>query len=143
MNIALPKIHKPNVLETPFVDIPQNLMQNTHIHLALPKFEQRKKYELSDIFKKAGMIELFADNANLSLISKRRDIKVSKIIHEVVVKVDKDGTEAAAVTAVVMTKAMAMRIEKPPIEVIVDHTFYYSIIYIPEQLPLFTGIFNG
>lgn len=123
----------------------------TNVKLSLPKFEHRNRIDLAKIFKKMGIIDLFSNNANLEMISKNSELAVDKIIHEAIVKVDEKGTEAAAATALVM-KSMAMMPPKNLIEMNVNKTFYYSIIWRggiksreghPQNYILFSGIFDG
>ena len=48
------------------------------------------------------MKDAFTGNADFSIMKKEKDIYISRIIHKTYIKVDEKGTEAAAVTAVVM-----------------------------------------
>src|SRR5205807_1938144 len=99
------------------IDNPDQLinlkMERKHVEFSLPKFEHRKRVDLVSTMRKMGIREVFTRQANLKMISDPRDpreqLNVSKIIHEAVVKVDEEGTEAAAATAILMVKEMAMR----------------------------------
>ena len=117
------------------------------IQLSLPQFEHRHRLDLVNIFKQLGIQQLFTQNANLQFIASKENLLVSKILHEAVVKVDEEGIEAAAATAVVATRTMASR-PHPPKKVIimnVNHQFYYSIIrrYNNQHYILFNGICDG
>jgi serine protease inhibitor len=147
--VALPRATQPNESIKALSDLIKNVKslfnlsyKSANVNLVLPKFEHRQRYNLVDAFQQMGVIDLFSNGADLSLISKNAHLSVSKIIHEAVVKIDEEGTEAAAATAMVMTQMAAM----PPknlIDFIANHTFYYAIVHLPYQIILFNGIFNG
>ena len=72
------------------------------------------------------MKEAFTNKADFSIMKKEKDIYVSRIIHKTYIKVDEKGTEAAAVTAVVMRSKCILPPE--PIQVMkVDHPFLFII----------------
>ena len=68
----------------------------------MPKFEINFSAELKSIFQSLGMKEAFTNNADFSSMKKEKDISISRIIHKTFIKFDEKGTEAAAVTAIVM-----------------------------------------
>ena len=72
------------------------------------------------------MNDAFNNSADFSVMKKEKDIKISSIIHKTFIKVDEQGTEAAAVTAVVMKCFMALPPEPIPV-MKVDHPFLFII----------------
>ncbi|XP_059139180.1 leukocyte elastase inhibitor A-like [Physella acuta] len=62
--------------------------------------------------------------ANFSGISGLNDLFLSAVVHKAFVKVNEEGTEAAAATAAVM---MMRSMPMPPHEVTVDHPFLFVI----------------
>ena len=74
------------------------------INLILPKFEIKFEDELKPNLISLGMNDAFTDKANFSGMSKSQRLYIGKVIHKTFIKVDEEGTEAAAVTAVVMRK---------------------------------------
>ena len=132
--IILPKNGKENDINNYINDLTlekySNIIQKLSKHkvsLRLPKFEINFGDELKPYFNKLGMIQAFTNSADFSGMSKANDLKIGKIIHKTFIKVDEEGTEAAAVTAVVMkAKAMMPRPEKI-IDMIVDHPFLFII----------------
>ena len=99
-------------------------LKNDKIVLSLPKFEIRYEGEIKSILMAMGMNQAFA-NADFSVMKKEKDISISRIIHKTFIKVDEQGTEAAAVTAVVMKRMMVK--SAPPIIMNVNHPFLFII----------------
>ena len=101
---------------------------NKNVIFSLPKFEIQFKAELKNIFISLGMIEPFSENADFSIMRKEKDIKISRIIHKTFIKIDEGGTEAAAVTAVIMRKKLACVINQKPDPIMnVDRPFLFII----------------
>ena len=65
------------------------------------------------------------------------DLAVSDVLQKVYVKVYEEGTEAAAATAVVMTRAAFGPISE--LEVRFDRPFFYAVVHEPSGLALFAG----
>lgn len=70
----------------------------------LPKFEFETDYELSSILSDLGMSSAFGSGADFSGMTGNRDLFISSVLHKAFIKVDEEGTEAAAATAVVMER---------------------------------------
>ena len=101
-------------------------LTNKKVKLSLPKFVFDFSTELSQKFKSLGMKDAFTGNADFSIMKKEKDIYISRIIHKTYIKVDEKGTEAAAVTAVVMRCMAAFPPEPIPV-MKVDHPFLFVI----------------
>jgi serpin B len=71
--------------------------------VALPKFEVGTSFELSTTLAKLGMKTPFSDAADFSGMSKLAT-HISSVVHKAWAKVDENGTEAAAATAVMMAE---------------------------------------
>jgi serpin B len=150
MFIALPRVGKSGTTTTTtsqcIVDVPnRDAFTGKKVALTLPKFEQRARYELNAVWKALGLDVLFTDESDMNGVLRGVPLKISKVIHEVVVRVDEEGTEAAAVTAVVMEKTMMARPVKEEI-VVFDavRPFYYAIVDGDhDDTLLFTGLYNG
>jgi serpin B len=63
------------------------------------------------------------------------------VFHQTWLKLDENGTEAAAATAVAMRAGASARQEPPPppIEVRVDRPFVFAIQHVPSGTCLFLG----
>ena len=69
----------------------------------LPKFEFEYYNKLNDELQALGMVDAFSSGAaNLKGINETMQIFISDVIHKSYIKADERGTEAAAVTAVVI-----------------------------------------
>ena len=75
----------------------------TTIDVFLPKFTLEYKASLGNILQSLGMEKAFiAQEADFSRISDVPDLHISQVIHKTFVEVSEEGTEAAAVTAVII-----------------------------------------
>lgn len=116
-------------------------MRSTKVQLSLPKFTQRTNIGLVAEFQKHGVKTLFhPKNADLSGIGSK--LYISDIIHEAVVIVDEEGTEAAATTAVFMELECCHE-PTPPVVFRCDKSFMYYIRHVPSNTLLFLGDYHG
>ncbi|GAU88342.1 hypothetical protein RvY_01056 [Ramazzottius varieornatus] len=116
----------------------KHLYQNTanrKVHLRLPRFKLEQSYDLVDVLQKMGIQTLFA-SADLSGIADG-GLSVSGAVHKAFVEVNEKGTEAAAATAIMMTRMMV--IEREPVEFRADHPFLFAIRHEPTRLITFMG----
>ena len=104
--------------------------------LALPKFEESTKIEdLNNILKSMGLITAYTKDANFENIG---DFYISEVFHQAKIRVDEEGTEAAAVSEIIMDKAAAPSF-KERIEFVIDKPFVYVIRDTKTGVILFTG----
>ena len=95
------------------------------VRLALPKFEFRFKASVADLLAEMGMPTAFVpDLADFSGMTLAENLFIADVIHEAFIKVDEEGTEAAAATAVVMEATAA---PADPIRLTVDRPFLFSL----------------
>lgn len=97
-------------------------MRNTTIALYLPKFELEKKNDLKSHLIDLGLHKMFGA-ADLSGVTGSTELVVSDVVQRAVVKVDEEGTEAAAVTGV--TEITRTGFEPPAVNI--DHPFLFFI----------------
>jgi serine protease inhibitor len=117
-----------------------NLKSTEVDEIYLPKFEFDYGKELSEDFKELGMVSAFsAEGADFSKMTGDRDLYISKVIHKAFVKVDEEGTEAAAATVVTMNVASALENPTPRIIFRADHPFIFMIRENSTGAILFMG----
>ena len=77
-----------------------NKLSFQRVHLELPKFKFEYLVELKETLQNLGMSTAFTDNADFNELSQKEDLKIDSVIQKSLIKVDEEGTEAAAVTMV-------------------------------------------
>jgi serpin B len=92
----------------------------TQVRLRLPKVEVSQQVELTPPLRQLGVRTVFTDDADLSGIS-TSPLAVQAVLHESVLKLDEQGLEGAAATAVTM-RLLSMPVGAP-VEVDVDRPF--------------------
>lgn len=90
------------------------------VHLLLPKIDVGMQSELTPPLNKLGVRTVFSRDADLHGISEQ-DLAVQAVLHESVLKLDEQGLEGAAATAVMM-RLMSLP-TGDPVEVTVDRPF--------------------
>lgn len=119
-------------------------LQDTRIDLSFPKFETSYQDSLVDELKKLGMRDPFDSNmADFSLMTENRDkdLVIGEILHKTFIRVDEKGSEAAAVTSIMM-KATSMPVQEE-LHLSFDRPFFYAIIDREAKIPLFMGIMEN
>ena len=96
------------------------------ILLYMPKFKTEYSKELSEIIRKMGINAAF--KGGFGKMFDIGDMYISKVLHKTYIDVDEDGTEAAAVTAILMKATGAFLEPAPePITVKFNKPFTYVI----------------
>jgi serpin B len=103
-------------------------------HFGFPRFAIDTKFSLGDTLKElgypvGGVYTEMADGSN----------EVQSIIHQAFVKVDEDGTEAAAATAVLMTRSRPA----DPKALVFDRPFVFAVVSDKPDAVLFAGVYSG
>jgi serine protease inhibitor len=140
MTIVLPKSGGLSSIDSSLT--PDNLAAwsaaatSTDVELSLPKFTMQTSVDLAQVLPEMGMTDAFNSSADFSGISP--GLVISQAVHKAYVKVDEQGTEAAAATGITGIAA----IEEPPPNVTVfdaNHPFYVSINDVKTGATLFSG----
>lgn len=95
--------------------------------LTLPRFKMTQQFRLADTLRNMGMVQAFDARADFTGMTEKRELFLSAVIHKAFVDVNEEGTEAAAATAVIATRAMATMRPVPPIVFRADHPFVFLI----------------
>lgn len=91
---------------------------NERGRLMMPRFEIEYDLELKEILSAMGMGIAFTESADFTRMRSAGGLMISKVKHRTFVKVDEEGTEAAAVTCVGMIDValpdeFEMRVDRP------------------------------
>ncbi len=83
-------------------------LRKREVMVYLPRFKITwGAFELKDVLKDMGMPHAFFwPPADFSGMTVRKDLFISNVLHKAFVEVNEEGTEAAAATAVVMTRSV-------------------------------------
>ncbi|MHB8879036.1 MAG: serpin family protein [Myxococcaceae bacterium] len=95
------------------------------VAVRMPKFEVRTQSPLNETLQKLGLGIAFGGGADFSGMTGTRELSITDVIHEAVVKTDEDGTVAAAATAVVMGRVSMpsyIEVNRPFLFLIRDQT---------------------
>jgi serpin B len=96
------------------------------VEVSLPRFKLTAECELKEALSSLGMPVAFAGGeADFSGMTGTRDFAISAVVHKAFVEVEEKGTEAAAATGVVMSRAAIAL--PPPTVFRADHPFLFLI----------------
>uniref|UniRef100_F1L396 Serpin-like protein n=1 Tax=Ascaris suum TaxID=6253 RepID=F1L396_ASCSU len=120
---------------TRILELLQNCTWNV-VRVEVPKFQLEGEFELSNALYRMGLKDAFTSRANFSGIS-RSTLFISKVVHKSLIKVNENGTEAAAGTALML---FGDRLQKPHINFVADHPFLFAVL--KHNTILFIGRFR-
>ncbi len=90
-------------------------MDKQEVEVFVPSFEAETQIDLEDILAGMGMPNAFNRFADFSGMTGDLDLVLDKVIHQAVIEVAEEGTEAAAATAVVVIRKTAIDQDQPPV----------------------------
>jgi serpin B len=122
-------------------------LPQAEVDLALPRLRMSPpSLRLGEALRHLGMRTAFnipAGSANFDRMTPRKPgdlLCISEVVHKTFLELDEKGTEAAAATAVVMTRVSSVPIQKePPVVVRVDRPFAFAIQHRATGTCLFFG----
>lgn len=115
----------------------------------MPEFSYDYSTSLKKQLQSMGMTVSFSDDADFrAMLDLKKDptqkgLKISDVLHKTHIEVDRNGTKAAAATAVVMAKLTSIREEPEPVYVTLDRPFVYGILDTVSGMPLFIGTLDS
>lgn len=111
------------------------------VTLQIPKFEVKTHYELNGPLTDMGMMNVFnkslSDLSGMAYLKPDETLSVERAIQDAYVNVNEEGTEAAAVTAII--GFFQESVPLPPIPFIADHPFLFLILDDKSETILFVG----
>ncbi|XP_005076191.1 neuroserpin [Mesocricetus auratus] len=112
-----------------------NSVKKQKVEVYLPRFTVEQEIDLKDIFKALGVNEIFIKDANLTAMSDKKELFLSKVVHKSFIEVNEEGSEAAAASGLIAISRMAVLYP----QVIVDHPFFFLIKNRKTGTILFMG----
>ena len=117
-------------------------LKDTAVRLAMPRFSFEFAATLADTLRALGIVDAFdpdrADFSGMVDDIPADPLVISDVLHKAFIAVDENGTEAAAVTVVLMGATSAQEPEKR-IEVRIDRPFVFAIRDTETGTLLFLG----
>ena len=118
----------------------QEFTKEDHVVVTIPRFKFEFKSELKEVLKEMGMIQAFNPGlSDFSKISDDSDLYISSVLHKSYIDVNENGTEAAAVTAIVFEVTSAGPDADQKIYFTVDKPFVFAITEKDTGAILFIG----
>ena len=147
MTVLLPKTDSRAVPKVPTAEVWEQLnqrMHSTQVDVKLPRFESDTDINLVPVMRKLGMVDAFspytADFSRFCVWSKAR-IYIGLMKQVAKIKLDEEGTEAAAVTVIDMKDGSAGVDDYPVFHA--NHPFLYVISEQKTGAVFFIGQFTG
>ncbi|XP_058178451.1 uncharacterized protein LOC131294420 [Anopheles ziemanni] len=112
-------------------------MEEEEVEIELPKFSITYASSMRECLQQLGVSRVFSDQAELPLISRGRStpLKVSTILQKSCIKVDEEGTEAAAATE----GTLVFTILNQPVQFFANRPFLFLIYDEGQGNWLFAG----
>ena len=134
-----------NLTGEKFLDLYNNATHEKVI-TKMPEFSYDYDAELKDPLTNMGINKAFDPfGADLTGMGSTGfdNLYVDNVIHKTHIELDKNGTKAAAATAVIVNVATSVGPTEPPKEVYLDRPFIYAIVEAETGLPVFIGAVNS
>lgn len=114
--------------------------RKAEVWAVIPKFSCRYSAQLEQPLARLGMPMAFTDQADFSQMGSSKDgpLTIGEVRHETSISVDEQGTQSAAMTAVMLTPGAAVGVERYVVRL--DRPFLYFIVDDTANLPVFLGI---
>ena len=123
-------------------DLRSHMYSEDKVNLWLPRFETKYHVKLNDILCDMGMPGSFRTGADFKAMSPNAAY-LDFVQQDAIIKVDEEGSEAAAVTIGGMVGATAVPVPPKVIDFHCDHPFLYMITEASTGAVLFAGEFTG
>jgi len=94
------------------------------VQVTFPRFQLTSQFSLASTLQQMGMETPFGRGADFSGMCAEPQF-IGAVVHKAFVDVNEEGTEAAAATAVVMTRSTSVPVQPP--RFIADHPFVFCI----------------
>lgn len=117
-----------------------NNMEARRIFTTLPKFSSRTEVKMSEILQEMGIKQAFeeekADFSKMKQVSENK-VFISEVLQNSYINVDEAGTQAGALTSVIMEADGLPMLET--VEIVLNRPFVYAVIDNQTKLPVYIG----
>ncbi|HEY2492955.1 MAG TPA: serpin family protein [Paenibacillus sp.] len=108
------------------------------VDIGLPRFKVEYKQQLKTVLQNLGMKKAFQpEEADFSQMSNELPLYISSIMHETLLEVNEKGTEATAVTSILVDAGSAPPSE--PVTMTLNRPFFFAIEDTQSKAWLFLG----
>lgn len=115
--------------------------EREEVDLSLPRFEVENKVDVKSLLSNMGLVCILESNDIIPDCIK--DLQISDIAQQVKIKVDENGTEAAAVTFMTEVGCCPPEVEPTPKVMKVNKPFLFEIVEETTHTILFSGVINN
>lgn len=115
--------------------------EREEVKLSLPKFEAANNIDVKNLLSRMGLTCVLESYDIIPQCIK--GLQISDIAQQVKIKVDEQGTEAAAVTFMAVTGCCPPEIEPTPKVMRVNKPFLFEIVEETTNTILFSGVINN
>ena len=120
------------------IDQLRSHMRPREVDVYLPRFKFETRYLLQDALSSMGMPEAFDEfKADFSGMTGSKALYIFRVIHQAMIDVNEEGSEAAAATAVVMNEKSVRMESKETFRA--DRPFLFLIVHNSTHSILFMG----
>ena len=127
-----------------FINAWKNRNDTYKVEIKIPEFKYDYGRSLAGILQSMGMQTAFTDDADFSGIigegSVVQGLKLGDVLHKTHIELDRNGTKAAAVTAVVMKEGSVMPGQIQTKKIYLNRPFVYALVDCETGIPLFIGV---
>ena len=153
MNIILPDEGKTikDILDkvdaeswTELIDYLTKPLGVSEIDVKIPVFETEYESSLREVLRDMGIHKAFTDEADFSGMTEEKRVFLNDVKQKTRIKVDEQGSEAAAVVDMSLKGGMSLNPEEPKVlEFHADHPFIYAITEVSSGAIFFIGQYTG
>ena len=111
----------------------------TTVKVVLPRFKLKNRFDLKNTLYDMGMEDAFNWKADFSGMTGRKELVISKAVHQSYLEINEEGSEAAASTAVIMRERSWSRF---PLTFRANHPFLFLIRHNQSKSVLFFGKYS-
>ncbi|XP_051873161.1 neuroserpin [Pristis pectinata] len=111
------------LIKTQLINEWASYVKKQKVEVFLPRFKMMQNIDLKEVLAGLGILELFSADADLSAMTGKKELYISKAIHSSFIEVNEEGSEAAAASEMVVVSRM---LTLNP-QVIIDHPFFFLI----------------